>query len=66
MIKFEYQHDETSEKVIIVLPADSTLTEVLEAFDRFLKCATYHYDGVVDIVDDAESWVMEPDDNELN
>lgn len=53
-MRFEYQWDENSYKVVMELPNSSTLPEAVEAFDRFLKAAGYVFDGTVDIVDSEE------------
>ena len=48
-IKFSYQYNEHSPKVEITLRPDSTLSEMLEEFDKFLKAAGYEFHGFVDI-----------------
>lgn len=52
MIKFEFQYDETDGKVIFELPSDISLPKILDEFERFLKAATYHFDGHLEIVDE--------------
>ena len=52
MIKFTSQYDEHATKVEMTLPADSTLGEVLEVFEAFLKASGYAFNGIVDIVED--------------
>lgn len=44
-MKFSYQYDEKSPKITFSLSPDSTLTEVLEAFEDFLRGVTYSFDG---------------------
>ena len=54
MIKFESQYDENTGKVTIELSSDTSLPDVLEAFERFLKATGYSFDGVIDIVEEAQ------------
>ncbi len=54
MIQFIYQYDKNSEKISVELSADSTLTEVLDAFSRFLKAASYQFDGEIMIMEEGE------------
>lgn len=44
-MKFEYQYDKEQEKVIMELPKDATLSEVLEGFQRFLLAVGYSFEG---------------------
>lgn len=53
MIRFYSQYDESSGSVTIDLPSDSSLSDTLEAFERFLKATGYSFDGVVDIVEET-------------
>ena len=53
MIKFESQYKEDMPKVIVELHSDSDLTQVLEAFDSFLKATGYEFTGSVDILGDG-------------
>ena len=55
MIKFESQYDEDSPKVTMYLHSDSTLDEVTEVFERFLRAMGYHFDGTVDIVEEEKA-----------
>lgn len=55
-----YDNDET---IVHTISGESTLTDVLEAFQFFLKGCGYHFDGYVDIVDD-EAWGDEEDEEE--
>lgn len=50
MIKFEYQFDGTSPKVQIELHADSSLSEVVIAFESFLRASGFSFHGNIDIV----------------
>lgn len=50
-IYFEYQDDVHTSKVAITLSPDSSLSEVLESFEQFLKAAGYIFDGVIDITE---------------
>lgn len=52
MITFQYQYDENSAKVTVELPPDSTLGDVLEQFEGFLKAAGYGFDGHLDFVEE--------------
>lgn len=52
MIKFESQYDESYPKVTIELHSDSTLQDVVKAFEDFIKAAGYSYEGRLDIVRD--------------
>lgn len=50
MIKFEYQFDKTSPKVVVKLSAESTLDVVLMQFEGFLRAAGYSFDGELDFI----------------
>jgi hypothetical protein len=54
MIRFISQYDENSNRIEFTLPPDSTLTEVVESFEAFLKASGYHFDGVLDFVIDED------------
>jgi hypothetical protein len=51
-IKFSYQYSESSPKIEVTLPPDSTLDQVLESFGDFLRAAGYGVDGAVMIGDE--------------
>jgi hypothetical protein len=51
MIKFESQYNDASCKVQMDLSSDATLSEVLEAFESFLKATGYVFSGQIDIVE---------------
>lgn len=53
-IQFIYQFDDSSPRVEFTLPSDSSLDQVLESFEQFLRGAGYHFDGEVDLLDTAE------------
>jgi len=53
MIKFEYQYDTNTTKVIFELPPDSSLSDVIEQFELFLKGSGYSFDGRLDLMEDA-------------
>jgi hypothetical protein len=53
MIKFESQYEEGMPKVTVELHSDSTLVQVLEAFEDFLKATGYEFTGSVDILEDG-------------
>ncbi len=61
MMQFKYQFDEGSESVIIEMSPESTLTEAIDAFSRFLKAAGYRFDGEVTIVEEGENNESTPD-----
>jgi hypothetical protein len=42
-------NDQLVQKVTFELPQDSTLTQVIEGFEHFLKGAGYQLDGYLDI-----------------
>ena len=51
-MKFIYQFDKNSTKITAELPPDSSLPEVLEAFESFLKACGYCFTGEIDIVEE--------------
>lgn len=53
MHKFEWvnpYNDQEPRKVVIEVGQDADLTEMLEAFESYLKAVGYYFDGNVDIV----------------
>jgi len=54
MIKFTYQFEDKSPLVEMTLYSESTLGEVLENFEQFLKASGYSFTGTVDIIDQSE------------
>jgi hypothetical protein len=58
MIRLEYQYDDNSEKVVFEVPIDTSLSDVLDALERFLRAATYCFDGHLEIVEPIEDTVM--------
>lgn len=50
MIRFEYQFDQHTPKIIVETTAEATLTDLLGAFESFLIAAGYNFEGNVDIV----------------
>lgn len=53
-IRFIQQYSRNDPKIEITMPADSTLDEVIEAFEAFLKAATYPMDNRrLEIVEDV-------------
>lgn len=52
MMKFEYQFDDKSPRVSIELSPESSLGDVIEAFESFLKAAGYSFDGQLDFVEE--------------
>ena len=51
-MKFEHRYDDKSPKVIMELDNDSTLDQVFEAMEGFLKACTYHFDGQIGLIDE--------------
>ncbi len=52
MMRFEWQYDKDSAKVVVEIPnPDADLEEVITHFEGFLKAATYVFDGTLDIVE---------------
>jgi hypothetical protein len=47
MLKFENQYDKNFPKITIELSSDSSLSEVLQAFQTFLKGCGYVFDGEI-------------------
>ena len=58
MIKFYKSHDPDNQfdvsDVLIQLPNDSTLDDVLDTFERFLLACSFVFSGHVRITDDEE------------
>ena len=52
MIKFMHKSEDSSLQVEVILDSESTLVDVLSAFQSFLKAAGYEFQGVVDIACD--------------
>jgi peptidyl-tRNA hydrolase len=58
MIRLEYQYDNNSEKVVIEADSHTSLLVMLDIFERFLRAATYCFDGHLEIVEPIEDTVM--------
>ena len=52
-MEFTYQFDKNEPRVVVTLSPQSSLDEVLLAFDNFLRGAGYVFVGQIDIVDDV-------------
>lgn len=52
MIVFEYQFEQHAPKIRVELSSESTISEVLEQFEGFLRASGYHFDGTIDIIED--------------
>lgn len=52
MIKFEYQFDKRSPKIVTRMSPESTLSEVVEQFELFLKAAGYSFDRKLDFTEE--------------
>jgi len=46
------------ESIEMCIAEESSLPDILEAFEGFLKASGYHFDGYIDIVQDDESMVQ--------
>ena len=53
MIVFGSQYEENAPKVIVRVHSDSTLPDVISAFESFLKATGYSFDGRLEIVEDV-------------
>ena len=54
MIKFTSQYEDNAPLVEMTLSSDSSLIDVIAAFDAFLKAAGYSYNGVIDVINEVE------------
>lgn len=52
MIKFEYQYDENSPKITVELHPDTSLPDLIQSFQDFLKGAGYVFDGELDFTEE--------------
>lgn len=74
MHKFEWENpyfDQEPRRVVIEVGQDASLTEVLEAFESYLKAVGYSFDGNIDIVpeysfDDTDSGYNDDTDSGYN
>lgn len=57
---FEYQFNDQSPKVTISLSPESSLPEVVESFESFLRACGYSFDGSLDFIEEE---VHERSDN---
>lgn len=55
MLKFEYQFDDGSAKVVFEMSPESSLPEVVEQFELFLKAAGYSFDGSLDFIEEEQN-----------
>lgn len=55
MISFIYQYDRKSPKVVVRMPPDSTLDDVVLQFVGFLRCAGYEFEGTLNFVEEEEN-----------
>ncbi len=62
-MEFSYQFSRKDPAVFMRLAPDSDLSQVFEAFERFLRGAGYHFNGQIDIVSDD---LIVNNDAELN
>ncbi len=51
-IEFYYKFDDGHPEVRVTLSPDSNLGDIFVSFEGFLRAAGYHFEGVVDIVND--------------
>ena len=60
MIKFVYEVPEIHKpytgvkSIVMELEEEASLTEMLEAYESFLKAVGYNFDGVIDVVKEDE------------
>lgn len=54
-MQFIYQFAEHSPRTEVTLSPESTLTEVVEQFEIFLKAAGYGFDGALDFVQEESN-----------
>ncbi len=52
MIKFTSQYENNAPLVEVTLHSDSSLGEVLQAFQGFLEASGYSFDGIIDVIND--------------
>lgn len=52
MIVFESQYEDNAPKVTVEVHSDSTLPDVISAFESFLKATGFAFDGRLEIVED--------------
>ena len=55
MMKFSYQCDEDAPKIEMSISPHSSLEEVFEAFEDFLRGAGYVLEGNVTLIDDSNN-----------
>lgn len=60
MITFRSQHGKNAPLIQIEMASESTLAEVVQTFEGFLKASGYHFDGTLDFVEDLDA-VDHPD-----
>jgi len=53
-MKWTHQYDPSEPRVEMEVHMDSTLSEVLIAFETFLKAIGYHIDGHLEIVNEEK------------
>lgn len=53
-MKFEYQYDDSSFKLVMELPPDVCLDTVFECFEQFLRGCGYYFDGHIENVPNEE------------
>lgn len=53
-MRFEYQWDADSPRIVVELPAYATLSDVVEAFNGFLRASGYVFDGQLTIQEAEE------------
>lgn len=56
MIVFESQYEDHAPKVTVEVHSDSNLSEVVEAFESFLKATGFVFEGRLEIVEDAVTY----------
>lgn len=51
-MEFFYQFEETAPKIVMTISPQSSLDEVFESFEQFLKGCGYSFEGNIEIVND--------------
>ena len=54
MVEFKSQYSQGSTILTMQVSSDSTLPEIIEDFERFLRATGYIFAGHLDIVEDEE------------
>ena len=66
MFKFIHEDSASAARIEFTLHTDSTLSEMCEGFEYFLRANSYHFDGSVQIVDSEMQLELPLDGMEQN